>query len=150
MKPQVYPILDGAFQVEHKLAHHNRRLHRNYILLTARSFEIQQNLINSAGMEIISARRAQETERDGEEDAWRALDQSRASSIPPSLSPPAISPSCSPTPDNMQQTVIWLCTEEITASSRTEERHSSQHKAEVCKETKENKEAKVQQTQKKS
>lgn len=33
-------------------------------------FSAQQNLINSAGMEIISAQRAQETERDGEEDAW--------------------------------------------------------------------------------
>lgn len=34
-------------------------------------FSVQQNLINSAGMEIISARSAQETERDGEEDAWK-------------------------------------------------------------------------------
>lgn len=34
-------------------------------------FSVQQNLINSAGMEIISAWSAQETERDGEEDAWR-------------------------------------------------------------------------------
>lgn len=34
-------------------------------------FSVQQNLINSAGMEIISAWSAQETERDGEEDAWK-------------------------------------------------------------------------------
>lgn len=34
-------------------------------------FSVQQNLINSAGMEIISAASAQETERDGEEAAWR-------------------------------------------------------------------------------
>lgn len=34
-------------------------------------FSVQQNLINSAGMEIISAPSAQETERDGGEDAWK-------------------------------------------------------------------------------
>lgn len=33
-------------------------------------FSVQQNLINSAGMEIIAAASAQETERDGEEAAW--------------------------------------------------------------------------------
>lgn len=33
-------------------------------------FSAQQNLINSAGMEMIAAQRAQETEGDGEEDAW--------------------------------------------------------------------------------
>lgn len=36
-------------------------------------FSVQQNLINSAGMEIISAASAQETERDGEEAAWRGV-----------------------------------------------------------------------------
>lgn len=54
---------------------------------------------------------------------------------PPSLPlfpPPAISPSCRPPPDNMEQTVIWPCTEEITASSRTvqhrrEQLSSEQH-----------------------
>ena len=47
-------------------------------------FSAQQNLINSAGMEIISARRAQETERDGGRclDGWGRRGHNESSNFP--------------------------------------------------------------------
>lgn len=51
---------------------------------------------------------------------WREKNQS---SLHPSIisPPPAIPPSLSPPPDNTEQTVIWPCAEEITASRRREQ-----------------------------